>query len=581
MGMENQYAVINDGKIFLSSFLNENSFAKTDFIRIMSEKGLIANVNVDSSIEYEDWKFDGTKVFSDGTVFFEGKAFDSTSLLDILENKNSDFSPENFSNIAVKVLKVLSHLIKNGIFDDASPEKNTNIPGAAGIFVSKIQNDKSFKILVLPGNLFDRCTQFSSDYPRLQGIFKNKALENFESALFTRGVIAYKAISGEYPFTQENLEKRQADFTDGNFVPLEYETNGIDKNIAAFVNAALSLKYKRRIPLGEKRFINKKEELQRTLLLKAAQDFDIEKIKDYFYNQSDKNKIPKKEFLLLRQKFLKKQKNTLCIKRFYSRNSTKIKATLLAMLVASYAIFSFTKTNRMLVTSKSLNSTQTVQTLFAGINKADVTIIKEIAKGKEAKSLIQNIAGFFVTNRQRLIMNEKDGTLTPAEWLFFKGKTDFWQYGVTDLKIDGIEYCSDFNPPRRMDKALPITQENGKLLKKGDEIVHKVEYNLVHNDGQAVIAVNSAVENVTLKWNGNRWIVRSIKGSSKNLSYSAKKYKEDYIQLLEENGESIKMATLALKDKYSFVPRQDELKSGAQAMIKNYNNSAAKDFLNE
>lgn len=576
--MENKYVLIKEEKLFLSSFLNQEFFGRTDFIKIMTEKGVVAKINANNSIEYEDWQFDGTKVFDDGTVFFEGRAFASTSLLDILNNQE-----QNLSYIATNVLKVLSHIIQNGIFTEDLPQNNTSIPGAAGIFVSKIQDDKSFKILVLPGNLFDRCLQSAPDYAQLQGIFKNKGLESLESALFTRAVIAYKAISKKYPFTQINLEKRQADFTDNNFVPLEYEINGIDKKIFLPVNSALSLKYKKRVALGERRFVNKKEEEKRIALFKSAQTLNIEDIEDFFANtKEDKsNAVDEKSFLLLRQRFLKKQKTLLVFKRFYSRNSTRIKATALALILATYAIFSFNKTNRMLVTSKGLTSTQTVQTLLTGIHKADVTIIQEVAKGREVKSLIQTVAGFFVTNKQRLVMDEKNGTLTPAQWVFFKGNTDYWQYGITDLKIDGIQYSPVFSAPRRMDKPVSITEENGKLLKRGDEVVHRVEYNLVHSDGSAVIAVNTATEDVSLRWNGNRWIVRSIKGSSKNLSYSAKKYKDDYISLLKEHEQNIQTATEALKEQYSFVPRLDELKAGAQEMVKKYNSSAAKDFLSE
>ena len=106
-----------------------------------------------------------------------------------------------------------------------------------------------------------------------------------------------------------------------------------------------------------------------------------------------------------------------------------------------------------------------MQTLLTGIHKADVTIIQEIAKGQEAKSLIQQVSGFYVTNKQRLAMDEKDGTLTPAGWLFFRGTTDFWQYGITNLTIDGIQTSSNFDYPKRKDKKIPLKEENGKTIK--------------------------------------------------------------------------------------------------------------------
>ena len=227
-----------------------------------------------------------------------------------------------------------------------------------------------------------------------------------------------------------------------------------------------------------------------------------------------------------------------------------------------------------------LTSEQTVQTLLTGIHKADVTIIQEIAKGKEAKSLIQQVSGFYVTNKQRLAMDEKDGTLTPAGWLFFRGKTDFWQYGITNLTVDGIQTSSNFDYPKRKDKKTPLKEENGKTLKKGDETSHEVSYNLIYNEGEPIITVLTTTENVHLVWNGKRWIIRKISGTGKTFrnSYSVKNYKKDYLDCLEKTGENVKKAAELLRQKYDFVPSEMDLKDEVPYMIKKYNSSAAKEF---
>ena len=94
-----------------------------------------------------------------------------------------------------------------------------------------------------------------------------------------------------------------------------------------------------------------------------------------------------------------------------------------------------------------------------------------------------------------------------------------------------------------------------------------------------MIAVNSAEETVELTWNGRRWIVKSIKGKQKASSYKVKNYRADYKKALEETGDDIKKAAEILKKKYTFAPSPVDLRDGAAVMVRQYNNSAARDYI--
>jgi hypothetical protein len=596
--MENNCIYSANGKITLSSSLKEQNFGRTDLGKLLYEKGTLAEVSSDGILKCADWSFDGTRTLTDGTVCFEGKCQELFSLTDLLKNtetlitpgakdsisKDSGAKTEDYYKQITAVFKVLDDIIKNGIFDEDSPAgEKTVLPGPAGIFVSKLQSDGAVKVLVLPGLLFERCIENSKNYDEIQGLYNNRNLDGLEAALFTRAACAYYALSGKTAFEETSFEKRQEDFTDENFMPLSYRVNGIPAVLALSVDSGLRLKRKKRIIPGEKKYINEKQELRRLTELKNAQALNSSMLEEYFklVLTCSLEKTDEKEFALKKLNFEKRQKKIIKTARFYKHNSKRIRFIIAGLILAFWAGSSFYRTNQRLATSTGLTSKETVLTLMTAINSADVTIVQEITAGREIKSLIQAVAGFYVTNKQRLAMDEKNGTLSPAEWLFFKGETDFWQYGITNLTVDGEYGTTAFNYPRRKDKKQPLKTEDGRLLKKGEETTHQITYDLVHYDGDNVIAVNSAEETVTLRWNGKKWLVRSVKGKQKAQSFKVKTYKEDYISALEESGGNISKAAQIMREKYYFAPSYSQLKEAAPVMIKKYNNSAAKAFLKE
>ncbi len=572
---------IEENTVLLRSFLEEQTFARTDLSKIMNENGTLACVKSSGVVEFSPWQFNVTKVLDDKTVAFEGSCFAGKTLSQTffeLNQTDSAFAKEKI----VCIFKVLDKLIEETEKSQQGEGSSFILPGPEGIIISDKNDDESFKVLLLPGNLFERCAQNSTQYAEFQGPFIHRGLEGLESLIFTRASLAYTAVTKTKAFSKKKLEERQADITDSNFIPVEYSVNGIDPDLAQAINSGLCVKNKKRIIPGERRFINEKEENNRKQTLNSALKLNSTLIEKFFNSpvEANKNSKPDEVFESEKTAFLKKQMRQIKIKRFYARNSKRIWGTAIAVVLAVSVALNFNRENKKLATSLGLTSTQTVQTLFNGIHTADVTVIQEIAKGKDSKNLIQTVSGFFVTNKQRLAMDERDGTLSPAQWLFFKGQTDFWQYGITDFKIDGQESITTFNYPRRQDKPVPLTEENGKLLKKGDEVKHTVSYNLVYNEGESVITVYKTTEEVTLRWNGKRWIVRSIKGTGKTSSngYSVKKYKADYIEALETCSGDVKKATEILRQKYSFVPTEQNLRDAVPFMIEKYNNSAAKDF---
>lgn len=570
-------------KFFLNSFLREENFARTDLEKLLTEEGFIAEQKEDGTVSLKSWYFNSIKIQEDKTAAFEGSLPEgcqqnARTLYSIFENPN-----EGSSKKIIAALNALDKIIQEKILLCApQEEEKTVLPGAQGIIVCCSQGEDktqdTTKVLVLPGNLFERCAENSKDYGKIQGIFNHRGLEGLEAAVFTRSALAYRAVTGQYAFTEENLEKRQADFTDSNFIPVEYQIPGIEKSLAATIDAGLCVKRKKRPIPGERRFTDEKFEKLRTQTLSEALKLSASQVEEFF--DYGKEACQTQEFQKSREEFIKKQAKTIKARRFYRRNSKRIWGGVLAVIAALSITFSFSKENQRLATSTGLTSAQTVQTLMTAIHNADVTVIQEIAKGRGVKDLIQSVSGFYVTNKQRLAQDVKDDTLSPAGWLFFKGKTEFWQYGITNLFIDGSPASASFDYPRRKDKKQPLTEEDGRLLKKGDTQTHEVRYDLVYNEGESILTVLSAKEKISLEWNGKRWIVRSITGTGKTErnSYRVKTYRKDYLQALEQSGEDIKTAAGLLRQKYSFAPSELDLQDAAPLIVKKFNNSDAKKF---
>ena len=570
-------------KFFLNSFLREENFARTDLEKLLTEEGFIAEQKEDGTVSLKSWYFNSIKIQEDKTAAFEGSLPEgcqqnARTLYSILENPN-----EGSIKKIIAALNALDKIIQEKILRCApQEEEKTVLPGAQGIIVCCSQGEDktqdTTKVLVLPGNLFERCAENSKDYGKIQGIFNHRGLEGLEAAVFTRSALAYRAVTGQYAFTEENLEKRQADFTDSNFIPVEYQIPGIEKSLAAAIDAGLCVKRKKRPIPGERRFTDEKFEKLRTQTLSEALKLSASQVEEFF--ASGKEACQTQEFQKSREDFIKKQSKTLKARRFYRRNSKRIWGGFFAVAAALSVALSFSKENQRLATSTGLTSAQTVQTLMTAIHNADVTVIQEIAKGRGVKDLIQSVSGFYVTNKQRLAQDVKDDTLSPAGWLFFKGKTEFWQYGITNLFIDGSPASASFDYPRRKDKKQPLTEEDGRLLKKGDTQTHEVRYDLVYNEGESILTVLSAREKISLEWNGKRWIVRSITGTGKTErnSYRVKTYRKDYLQALEQSGEDIKTAAGLLRQKYSFAPSELDLQDATPLIVKKFNNSDAKKF---
>ncbi len=571
---------IKDGKIWLNSGLNQESFGRTKLSLSIEEKGKIAEFD-GNEIRFSDFEFADIENKS-GSVFFTAELSEGKSFLEILSENDKKIQKNAVEKLILALTKAY--------------EKNENLNVSGGAQGIVFANEK---IIFLPPELFEQCAQncaqnCTEDSDKNSGNFKfvYKGLSPKEQILFFRSVAAYKSLTKKFPFDENDLTKRQVDIGDEKFIPIKLYLPKISEKLASSIDAGLKIKPEEFEKAGKRELKISKDAKKNQKNLNLAENFDIEEFNRELEitqkNQKNENaeisseknseiSFEEKNLEKKRNAFAKKMSAKIAVKRFFRRNKTAILALAAFLAFAAWMANGFIKENRQLATSKGLDSIQTAAAMYTFIHRADVPNLQEIAKGKQTRDLIFKVAGFYVTSKQREEQNAADKSVTPGQWLFYNKNSSNWMYGITNLKIDGKKFPAENKFPKRMEKPESLKEENGKILKRGDKTVHTAEYYLVHQDANRIFA-EKTTEEVELEWNGNRWIVKGGKGKSSPLSVKSKTFSDEYYALLE-NGNSIKDAVSILKAKYEWLPDENDIKNDAKFLAEKYGSKEAENFL--
>ena len=568
---------LSDEELSLSSGLSAESFAKTNFSEFLNLKSSILHFEK-NSFSVEDYQFSLTKADSAGIISFVGKSFDGKAVSDILSlsnerrNQNDNFSLYVFS----KSLDFLAEKMQEiSIFDE------NFLLGGGGILIKSDFESQIAEILFLNPKIFEICAQnHKKNYANLQGKYIYKGLDSFSSLYFLHGVVAYKSISGNFPFDENETTKRQEDIFDENFAPIDFWNDKISENLKKSIESSLKLKIDSEIFAGKRALKDSKSEKKRQEILENAMKFDS----DEFYKLISGDNASSEALTAKREKFIKKQRIFVSAKRFLRRNKNRILASFAAIFVIFWFVSGILRENAKLITTKGLSSVQTVHAFYTAIHRSDVPSLQEIVSGKETKDLMIKVSGYFVSAKQRLETNPDNGVLSPAKWFFYKKASKSWMLGITNLKIDGKDFKIESDYPKKKDKPIQITEDNGKILKKGDETTVFAEYFFVHQ-AEVKFFIEKITDKVTLRWNGKMWKVVKVEGKSKIENLKSKDFIDDYYARLEENENAekskIQKVLEILRKEYDWIPSEDDMTDAAKFLSTEYDSIEAKKFLGE
>lgn len=558
-----------DSKLVLYTGLSSSGFAKTFMSRFLDENGTLFTIAPDGSISSAVWNFEKTQITENDQVIFTGHFEYAVTLHSILSDNSSDKN-----QAVINVSKCFDYALNES-------KKLKNV-GAAGILYAK--DGDAVKVLFLPADLFEQCALNTTkeNYSQIQGKYLRKGLTESRALQFTRGVIAYHALTGQFPYKEDDTFNRQSDIIDANFVPLSLMINGIDTTLAESVDASLIIEAETEPLPGEKRFQDKKAAARRQAIVDMASAFSTETFARELELTDSGNRKPSMtsmDFVTARNSYIKSHQRKMKISRFFRRNTSTIKYGAIIFLVLFYALWSWISAQKYHATTIGLTSTETCQLLYSGIHNENQTILGDISKGKVMKEMDTKLSGFYVVNREREAQNQDAQTISPAEWLFFTEGTTFWQYGLTNLKVDGTGFRTDLPYPTRANHKEPLTYEDGQFLTTNLSKKHTVSFFFVYYTGP-VINVVEETDLVETTYDGKKWVITNVKIQKVDHKLiNLNDFKKDYENAVKIHGKNVRSIASGLRAKYRWIPTDLELETGARSMVNKFNNSAAKNLL--
>ena len=557
---------ITDGEIRLCSGLDEYKFGKTNFNSIVTEEGIIATCDSKDGeplhFSFEKWTFAEIKSFEvegfdERIVFYCNKnplTKNAQTLLDLYAKcGTSQATTTDKDNMYLASLAYCTILTQA-----ANGEVELPLNGSGGVLVDGIDSAKKLKLLFLPQNIFKYSIAGLSavEQADLHNCWINPSLHDLPAICFTRSCVAYKMLTGRYPYPSADNLTRNADLLDRNFLPFELSINGINKELAAAVNNGLKLNSNSvNIP-------GKKAKGKRSEDLVPQKDFPLELLANAKENLS--TNLSDEAFEEKVNSYKKLQNSKVKTKRTLRRNTTAFLAGLIALVVVIiYARSSYISYLND-YTTKGLTSVQTIQTFFKGINTLDIPLMQTFVNGKSANRYLDSVSNVYVISKQRQSNGDDNGFQKPARFFVMLTNSSMLSmiglYGVTNVKIDGKQYDEYIDLKLNKEQPEIITQEQGVTINKGDKSVHSVEYYTLHSEGtNNDIYVTKNKDTFTLTFKKNKWIITDIETSQTDISLDSDLFKSEYFNLIIQNdGDAVKTIN-QMSFMYDFLPTEKEM----------------------
>lgn len=566
----------------LNSLLNESQFGKIQFTLNLNEEGILAeaeetageakgaaaeneNAGTDGIFspslkwKFSAWKWGGTKTDAEsGQVLFTGKAFPGRPLLGIISGQ--DF--EQKARAVFAYSSCVERAASEGVFLPAN--------GAGGVLYCEAAGGnkggkKKIRLLFLPQEIFEAAAHnaASSDYAEMQALWQDKNLvkkDNASALRWTRAALVYRLLADSLPFPEKDLEARQADILDANYLPLKNRINGIDVEFSDKISAALeagsaasdTAESKTDIHSGRAKRTSNFDMSFLSALAKESgllADGSVEGVER-------KAKMSDEEFKARAKKLFRKKSAAAGASRAFRRNKALFTAGIL-LIAGSVFLARAVRNDRLRrATTIGLSARETAEVFFSGMHGQSTQQMQAAGKGREVQAQIDAIASVYVSGKMRDAFSQSRGTFTPELWLYRPDAHDKWIFGITDFMLgDSPDTLSEANSRR----SAPALRNAGKPLaeKPGAQKSLAVSYYRVHNEGsESPVSAERFSGQVGLTFVKNRWLVTAL--NTERVSESETPFAEfeaDYEAALSEAGESVQAVAL-LRAKYGWLPTE-------------------------
>ena len=596
----NRLLVFSENKtLFLDTSLSSDFFAKSRLADRLGENGWLAE-KTSTDWKFSPWKFTEThqnECYDENlspaarrereTISFKGPAFSGRTLKALFD---LDFSKElgetELSFVTYAAARTCSAL------ESASRQKIDlyNI-GAGGIFISSDYQ----KMIFLPRRLFEMTMECAGKESAAEynGIYINPQLKEEAAINYTQSVIAYRMLTGTFPFTQIDPMKRMWDIHDRNYIPIKNKVWALNEKLSFFIDNALQRKSKI-ISHGKKKGEKKRsiQEKISTTITESTQE-QIEKnrqdmilsfpLAELFKETglTEKGEIPEggqvheiiRKSTVSHDEFEKRAKKDnasfqkkLSRKRWIRKHQTQVAISCVALVAAGIITAVAVSTYGRNPTSKSLTSLNTVEMFYSGLNELDAMSMKGCSSGAANSRFINMVNAIYVASKTKSTYNASAATVSPAKWFCFNYDRNYNIYGISNLTIDGIEGNTFFKGPLINSKPKAITKEFGTSVTEGSSKDFLVRYNLIQTENEDSLFITDESDEVHMIFYKGRWVITAIiTHENKIQELSFQTFKDDFKSAWDATNENPKATAELLREKYPWVPSDLEIDGGQKA----------------
>lgn len=463
-------------RIILHTAMTDREFAQANMMQHMKAEGYVAKEADGGSFEFSKWFFEDTATDESGEFSLSGPGFSGITAYQILKEvedacKDTEICTKP-NQTQLDAWKKIFRIIKAM---KAAELEHITLPdsGAIGIIYA---DDGS--ILFLPELLVTRSIAMRSQKEAAEYTesWRQPILPIEQMPSFSAAVMIYTIITGRRPFNADSPEALTEDFLDCYFVPAEYVCT-ISKENAEILDTALKGKIKFRPSL--KRLLSIfKEDISEVYL--------------------PETKTAKKEAKdKANAKLISRTKRS----RYIRRHFTQIAIAVLSVVIAAVITISIVNTELSRPTTKGLTSIQVVESFYTSMHSLQTESLDEcISKdaGKDVKSIVTNI---YVTSKMQTAQGLR--FFTPAQWITVGTPDRSSLFGITHLKINGVETAVNADWLAN-NKKIPLD------VQKGSKESFTVDYYLVLTEDPENITILEYKDSVELTFVKDKWIITKL-----------------------------------------------------------------------
>ena len=402
--------LLDNGKEILGvpTGIRGKNFALTRISALKNERGWVVTNN-----EIKEWKIDGFMVH-EGEIFLYGPGFPGSTLVELLKHSAPKSSLSN--------LKLLVNALTDLHKHDVKPFK---------LQADSIIFSEDGSILFLPPKLMENVNAAKPIHYRINisDKFNNPVLNGKDASVFTIGIIAYKLLTGEYPFNADSEEEIHERMRTQDVLPPQFIVPEIRDEVSVFIMESLKRdketgRYNSSIKIPD--LTHWKDNLEQWLKGSVYR----------IMNEDKKNTI-------LKEAQIRKEKVAKYFDRrvFWQRNWRRTLIISLIIIISGAVLGSIMKNVFAPRQTHGYTPIEVVKTFYNSMNTLDSQKIGDCVIDRAGKEEVNEVTNLYVISRVSIGYGGKSNIMSAVVWNK-KGrpplKPPLSVYGVLDLDIKAL-----------------------------------------------------------------------------------------------------------------------------------------------